>query len=181
MTEKEILQLEWFDGLFYPPEDVRSLYFGKSYPAESAMLIGTEGAMLLPHGSGPILLPEEKFKGHPRPKLPPRNHYHHFADACLGGEKCESHFAQTGPMTEAIILGTVAIRTPGEKLEWNSNPMKIPNNPTAQGLLRRKYREDWGLDDPSGKDDKEFIKTAKIIEQNVLELKKNIHKLLGEK
>ena len=47
-------------------------------------------------------------------------------------------------------------------------------------LLPCKYREDWGLDDPSGKDDKEFIKTANIIEQNVLELKKNIHKLLGE-
>ncbi|MBT3319888.1 MAG: arsenate reductase ArsC [Clostridia bacterium] len=47
-------------------------------------------------------------------------------------------------------------------------------------LLPCRYREDWGLDDPSGKDDKEFIKTAKIIEQNVLELKKNIHKLLGE-
>ncbi len=48
-------------------------------------------------------------------------------------------------------------------------------------LLPCKYREDWGLEDPSGKDDKEFIKTARIIEQNVLELKKNINKLLGEK
>jgi len=25
---------------------------------------------------------------------------------------CQSHFAQTGPMAEAIILGTVAIRVP---------------------------------------------------------------------
>ena len=47
-------------------------------------------------------------------------------------------------------------------------------------LLPCKYREDWGLDDPSGKDDKEFIKTAKIIEQNVLKLKKDIHSLIGE-
>ena len=37
-----------------------------------------------------------------------------------------------------------------------------------------KHREDWGLEDPSGKDDEEFIKTAKIIEQNVLDLKKRI-------
>ena len=47
-------------------------------------------------------------------------------------------------------------------------------------LLPCKYREDWGLDDPSGKDDKEFIKTAKIIEQNVLKFKKDIHNLIGE-
>lgn len=48
-------------------------------------------------------------------------------------------------------------------------------------FLPAKYREDWGLPDPSGKSDKEFIKTAAIIKQNVLELKKNIHKLIGDK
>ena len=47
-------------------------------------------------------------------------------------------------------------------------------------LLPCKYREDWGLLDPSGKDDKEFIKTAKLIEQHVLELKENIHNLIGD-
>jgi arsenate reductase (thioredoxin) len=34
-----------------------------------------------------------------------------------------------------------------------------------------KHREDWGLDDPTGKDHDEFIKTAKIIEEKVLDLK----------
>lgn len=37
-----------------------------------------------------------------------------------------------------------------------------------------KHREDWGLEDPSGKDDAEFIKTAKTIEEKILELKKRI-------
>ncbi len=37
-----------------------------------------------------------------------------------------------------------------------------------------RHREDWGLDDPSGKADDEFIKTAKIIEEKVLDLKKRI-------
>lgn len=46
-------------------------------------------------------------------------------------------------------------------------------------ILPSKHREDWGLDDPSGKDDSEFIKTAKIIERNVLELSRNISKLIG--
>ena len=78
------------------------------------------GALLHPHGRGPQLLPEEKFKDYPRPKLNDRNHYHHFLNACLGGEKTESHFAQTGPMTQAILLGTVAIRVPGQQLEWDA-------------------------------------------------------------
>jgi Protein-tyrosine-phosphatase len=37
-----------------------------------------------------------------------------------------------------------------------------------------KHREDWGLEDPTGKSDEEFIKTAKIIEEKVCELKNKI-------
>lgn len=47
--------------------------------------------------------------------------------------------------------------------------VKCPNLPC-------KHREDWGLEDPSGKADEKFIKTAKIIEQKVLELKARIVK-----
>ena len=40
--------------------------------------------------------------------------------------------------------------------------------------LPSKHREECGLDDPSGKDDEEFIRTAKRIEELVLELKMRI-------
>lgn len=143
LTESNVLPLEWFDGEFYPPKEIRALYSAEDYPAESAMLIGTEGALLIPHGGMPKLLPESKFKDYKHPKLEKRNHYHHFVDACLGGEKTESHFAQSGPMTEAIILGTVAIRVPGKILEWDSARMKFPNYPEAEKYLRRKYRKGW--------------------------------------
>ena len=141
------LVLEWFDGEYYPPERIRKLYSDdlKEYPAESSMLIGTEGSLLIPHGGPPQLLPEEKFSSIQRPKFPPRNHYHHFVDACLGGEKTESHFAQTGPMTEAILLGTVAIRVPGQKLEWDSARLKVTNSREANRYLQRTYREGWRL------------------------------------
>jgi len=141
------LVLEWFDGEseYYPPERIRKLYSDdlKEYPSESSILIGTEGSLLIPHDKPPQLLPEEKFNNVQRPKLPPRNHYHHFLDACLGGEKTESHFAQTGPMTEAILLGTVAIRVPGQKLEWDSPRLKVANYPEANRYLQRTYRDGW--------------------------------------
>lgn len=41
-------------------------------------------------------------------------------------------------------------------------------------FLPSKHREDWGLDDPSGKSDEEFIKTAKTIEEKVKELARRI-------
>ena len=46
-----------------------------------------------------------------------------------------------------------------------------------------KHREDWGLEDPSGKEDSEFVRTAKLIEEKVLDLKLRIQdgKLDGQK
>lgn len=40
--------------------------------------------------------------------------------------------------------------------------------------LPASYMEDWGLEDPSGKSDEEFIKTAKIIEEKVRDLAERI-------
>jgi protein-tyrosine-phosphatase len=37
-----------------------------------------------------------------------------------------------------------------------------------------KYREDWGLEDPTSKMDNEFIKTARMIESKILDLKNRI-------
>ena len=144
-TESNLLPLEWFDGEYYPPQEVQGLYTGEEYPAESAMLIGTEGALLIPHGGIPVLLPEEKFQNYPTPELEPGNHYHNFVVACLGGPNTESHFAQTGPMTEAILLGTVAIRIPDQLLEWDSENMKFPNHPDANKYLSRSYRKGWNV------------------------------------
>lgn len=37
-----------------------------------------------------------------------------------------------------------------------------------------KYREDWGLEDPTGKDKEVFAQTASVIQEKVLNLKKRI-------
>jgi predicted dehydrogenase len=143
LTGHKDYTVEWFDGDFHAPPDIRKLYSLEDYPTESAMVVGTEGALLLPIGRGPILLPEDRFKTVDKPKIAARNHYHHFVDACLGGEKTESHFEQTGPMTEAILLGTVAVRNPGQKLAWNSKRMSFKDAPRANSMLKRTYRHGW--------------------------------------
>lgn len=143
MTEGKELPVEWFDGLMYPPEEIRALYSGGEYPAESAMVVGTKGALLIPHGGTPVLLPENNFTNVQEPTIPARNHYHHFVDACLGGERTESRFEVSGPMTEAILLGTVAIRVPGVELKWDAKRMRFPNYPEADRYIKRTYREGW--------------------------------------
>lgn len=41
-------------------------------------------------------------------------------------------------------------------------------------FLPCKHREDWGLDDPSGKEDKVFLYTMKQIEEKILDLQQRI-------
>ena len=145
LTEGSELPVEWFDGEFWAPREIRALYSVEDYPTESAMIIGTEGALLNPLGGTPLLLPEDKFKQVARPKFDNRNHYHHFLDAVRGGPMCESHFGQTGPMTEAILLGTVAVRLPETVLEWDHGSMRVVNNSDANKLLQRRYRTGWSF------------------------------------
>ena len=92
------------------------------------------------------LLPREKYKGTDRtlPKAP--NHYHRFVDACLGGEPSNSPFEVSGPMAEAIILGTVAIRVPDTLLHWDARRLRVKNSEIAQQLVRRTYRDGWAVD-----------------------------------
>ena len=138
--------MEWFDGEFYPPEDGQALAREagfKAFPEEAAMVFGTEGAILIPHTKVPHLLPKAKFASVKMEKLPFMNHYHDFADGCLGVTENASPFQKTGPMAETIILGTVAVRHPGETLLWNADSLSFYGNPAATALLRRTYRTGW--------------------------------------
>ena len=40
--------------------------------------------------------------------------------------------------------------------------------------LKADHTEDWGLEDPTGKSDEEFIKTAKVIEEKIKDLKEEL-------
>ena len=73
-----------------------------------------------------------------------RHHYLEWIDACKGGRPAWSNFDYAGPMTEAMLLGLVALRT-GEKIEWDAKKMQVTNLPKANQLVRHEYRKGWIL------------------------------------
>ena len=149
MTAGKELTVEWFDGVdpdFYIPEEFRKLYPGERFPEEAALFIGESGALLLPHASEPQLLPQDKFSATPRPQVKGENHYHSFVNSILDNTPCESSFDISGAMSEAVILGTVALRTPGVKLDWDAADLKITNSAEANSRLRRSYRDGWKVE-----------------------------------
>ena len=143
-TAGKTIKVTWYDGEGKPPSREKlGVAASVKLPGSGSLLVGEKGSLLIPHVGMPRLLPEETFKEVAIEKVPAINHYTGWADACRGAGQAHSHFDYAGPLTEAVLLGTVAIRVPGETLTWDAAAMKVTNSAKADGLLRKTYRKGW--------------------------------------
>jgi predicted dehydrogenase len=146
------LKLVWFDGLQRIPQP-------KDFPAEEkvpgigAIMFGEKGMIV--HGShgggGGHLVPDkvmDQFSGKnaPQEKIPRvRNHAWDWLEAIRTGRQAGSSFAYGGPLTQAALLGAIAIRFPGQTLNWDERNTLFTNNDAANAYLNPSYREGWSL------------------------------------
>ena len=47
------------------------------------------------------------------------------------------------PLTEALLIGCIALRFPGEELAFDPKQMKFTNKPEANAFLKAPKRKDW--------------------------------------
>lgn len=143
-TADSTLKLTWYDGQgIKPPRDLLGVPDRFELPGAGSLLVGEKGTMVIPHVAMPKLLPADKFADYKFPEVGGRDHYVSWADACRGEGTTTSHFGYSGPLTEAVLLGSVAIRLPRETLKWDAAGMKITNSPDGNALLTKGYREGW--------------------------------------
>ncbi len=138
--------LTWYDGGKKPPKELAD---GQELPTNGALLVGEKGKLLSPdwHADQFKLLPESEFKDFkgPAPTFPrSADHHKEWIAACKGGVPAMANFDYSAPLTEAVILGNVAIRA-GKKIEWDAANLKVTNCPEANQFIRREYRKDWTL------------------------------------
>ena len=114
------------------------------FPGQGTIYLGTEGVLLHPHGSTPMLYPRDKFTGYKYPKLEKRDHWGDFIDCCLkgGSQKPSANFDYAGPLTEAVLHGCLASAFPNENLIWDAPALKIRHHKQigayVEGLVSRK-------------------------------------------
>ena len=73
-------------------------------------------------------------------------HMAEFARAALGGKPARSNFPDySGPLTETVLLGNLAIWANGPKLEWDARNMKVKGSNEYDALIRPNYRKNWTL------------------------------------
>jgi predicted dehydrogenase len=110
------------------------------------IMVGDRGMMLFNRGNTEWILSDpdraSQYENVPRTLPRVKNEDVEWVEWCRGGSKALSSFDYAGPFTEAIVLGTLALRL-GKKLEWDPKNLKCPNAPEADALIRRENRSGW--------------------------------------
>jgi predicted dehydrogenase len=117
------------------------------------LLIGDKAAILANcYGESPRIVPEAKMKEYKRPRktlerIPEGSDGHEkdWLRACRGGKPASSSFEYSGPLSETVLMGNLAIRFPGRELFWNGEAMEVTNDTDANAYVKREYREGWHL------------------------------------
>jgi len=155
-AERPKLRLTWYDGGKRPEERLKrdGLVTEKTAatnmnPAKwksGVLFIGDKG-MLLADYTRHILLPEKAFAGfqRPEPSIPASiGHHKEWIRACKTGEPTTCRFDYSGPLTETVLLGYVALKA-GQAIAWDAENLKATNCPKADAFVRLPYRDGWSL------------------------------------
>ncbi len=169
------IALNWYDGGIMPdlPDELKD---GETMGAGGggSIFYGTRGILICDvYSRNARLVPSSTMKliTPPKPYLEripgdTNGHKENFVNACLNGTKASSDFSKAGPLTEAVLMGNLAIRAfqmkefkkgkkagdwdpyqyPGRrKLLWDGPNMKVTNWDVANEWVKGSYRKGWEL------------------------------------
>jgi predicted dehydrogenase len=160
--------LHWYEGSrdgkrVLPPADLlaKLLKPGEKLSDSGSILVGEKGILFSPNDYGAKfrLTPEKDFAevriGKPE-KTPEGTDNDNQGDPYMKKEwaaairagkpaMASSSFAIAGLLTEAMLLGNIAVRFGGQKLEWNAAALKFTNSEEATRLVSKEYRKGWDL------------------------------------
>jgi predicted dehydrogenase len=161
------ISMTWMDGGLLPKRPEELLADEMMGDEDGGIIMeGTKGKLMGGMwGRNPTLLPTKLMKDLTvKPTLPrvPNGTYGHYAQWVeaitqgYGKGITSSPFDYSGPFTESILLGNLALRSynlksekgdyPGrKKLLWNAQDMKVTNFDEANQFVKREYRSGWKL------------------------------------
>jgi len=163
------VELIWYDGGIKPKRPAELLPDEEMAEWDGGMIFeGTKGKLMAGlFGRNPTLLPTRLMavttlpvSRFPYVERGSEGHQTQWVNACKKGYGAytSSPFSKSGPLTETVLMGNLAVRSynyyesdtkgnkhfPGRKqLLWDGENMKITNFEQANLFVKRKYREGW--------------------------------------
>jgi hypothetical protein len=152
--QRPAIDLIWYEGGIKPPTP-EELGDGQDLPAEGMMFVGDKGKILAGFRvESPRLIPAGKVAGpeapttarRQRPETPQLSPgVRQWVEACKGGAQSAGSFLNAGPISEAVNLYAVALRT-GRRLVWDAAAGRVTNFADANRYLAREYRKGWEIE-----------------------------------
>jgi predicted dehydrogenase len=145
--QRGAVDLVWYEGGLKPATPPEIEAEGKPLPAEAMMFVGDRGKILAGfHVETPRLLVNGKASD-PLP-APPRQRaagdvsagLRQWIECCRGGSPSPGSFTRARPISEAVNLYAVALRT-GQRLMYDADKMQITSPASANKYLAREYRK----------------------------------------
>jgi predicted dehydrogenase len=155
----------WYEGMknrqkVLPPKELLAKVMkpGQTLSDSGSIIVGDKAILFSPNDYGAqftiLAGSEELAKGDRTPKVLPVNGKgdngmkEEWAHAIREGKPdlAYSNFDIAGMLTEAILLGNVAIRA-GKKIEFDAAKLKVTNDEAANRFIKREYRKGWELAD----------------------------------
>jgi len=150
------VKVHWYDGGIKPPrpaelEENRPL----NQASSNVLFMGSKGVLRCgEYGDNPQLLPFSRMREFSKNKPPQTlkrvttGHEGNWIEACKTGGQATSNFDYSGPFTEMVTMGNLAIRPEnvGKKLLWDGDNMKVTNDEKANDYVNMHYRKGWSLD-----------------------------------
>jgi predicted dehydrogenase len=154
--------ITWYDGGRQPaqPEGLPSLreigsngvlFLGERHP----MMFGPTVFGTTPGQVGPRTIPEftsieNRWPVKRIPAVPEGDwkkgdrHIQEWIAACKAGKQSCANFGYSAALAEMVLLGNVAVQR-GVPVHWDSEKLAVTNDSNADRLIRRDYRNGWGL------------------------------------
>ena len=149
------VKLVWYEGSEDGKRNLpKQKIPGDQIPTDSGcLLVGEKGRLYSPGDSGdrqqlevngPVATPEQRIPRLGSEGGPDQNQKREWVEAIQGGSKPLSNFDYASVLTEAMLLGNVAVRT-GKVIDYDGQKGQVTNLPTAAKLIDIPSREGWAL------------------------------------
>jgi predicted dehydrogenase len=149
------VKLVWYEGSENGKRNLpKQKIPGNQVPTDSGcLLVGDKGRLYSPGDSGDrqqlevadqVKTPERTIERLGNEVGPDENQKREWIRGIQGDSTPLSNFNYASVLTEAMLLGNVAVRT-GKSIDYDGATGKVANFPSAAGLIERTPRKGWAL------------------------------------
>ncbi len=149
------VKMVWYDGGKKPARELLPPSKLIKAPNTGSLLIGDKGTLLSPgdyggdgntgiFAGGEYTRQRDLKKSVEYTKSP--GHFTEWVRAIKGGPESVSNFPNySGPLTETVLLGNLAVWADGKKIDWDAKNLVATNAPEVAHIVKKEYHNGYSL------------------------------------